>query len=295
MVRRIPPRSPVPKQYTVACCICDKQAAQRVHLALRSLPLDPVEVYWRGLTARDAGPEWQAVVYDLCPWDSQAPEVLRRLKQVAPGAPILLYVPHVPGVGSLLESCARDPGILVKLQFNDDAEIERLRADLERIRLRMPCERLAKLLHEVMPEVPQRTWSYVRTSLETLAAPGLRRHPTAYSVASRMGVSVRTVERALSDSGLPQPKELLNWITLLYISFLADLSGSSHAAAARAMHWRPSDLYRLRHRLLERSLGPVSRGLETTEHGSFDVAFLAFLKRLGVPESTGRQVLARVG
>ena len=90
-------------------------------------------------------------------------------------------------------------------------------------------------------------------------------------------------------------QELLNWVTLLYITFLADRSGSSHAAAARAVHWRPSDFYRLRHRLLERATGAVAKSMFDAEGSQFDLVFLAFLKRCGVSVSRGRQILERVG
>jgi hypothetical protein len=259
------------------------------------LATEIIEVRWQGLVTAERNPAWEALVYDLNPWDRRALAIVRRLTDVAPSAPILLYVPHTPGVGALLEDCAGDPRVFVKLQFNDGTEIERLKAELVRIGRQIPCEQLAMLLRCALPEAPARVRDFLWGSLQALAHPTGQNHPTAHSVAAGLGLSVRTLERALAACGLPQPKELLNWLTLLYITLTAERTARSTAATGRAMGWRPTDIYRLRHRLLHRVGGEPLNGMSRAQAGEFDLAFLALIKRCGVPESRVQGLLDRAG
>ncbi len=116
--------------------------------------------------------------------------------------------------------------------------------------------------------------------------------PTASAIASDMEVSVRTLERDLHAECLPNPKELLNWLTLLYATLAADLAGLSLSAIARSRGWHPSDVYRLRHRLMDRS-GASDLPDDQMPDCDFDCSLLAFLQRCGVPRQRMNEVLAR--
>ncbi len=130
----------------------------------------------------------------------------------------------------------------------------------------------------------------MRTSLTVIGDLSQRHFPTATEIGKRMGVSVRTLERTLDAEQMLRPKELLNWLTLLYAMLTADLNRASIGAVARSRGWYPSDLYRLQHRLLDRMV----QRLGAEELGSsqrFDLALLAFLRRCGVPKAKAHEVV----
>ncbi len=277
---------------TVACCVRDETACRLASDVLRSQGAASAEIAWPDLASLDAPPDWQALIYDLQPWDKRAVDVVERCRGTAPAAPVLLYSPAIPGVGTLLEACPRDPTVMIQLQFSDRQEFERLQASIQRLLAQIPCEQLALLVRAAFPQLSDRMWCYIRRAFAVIMR---HEHPTAHGVAASVGVSVRTLERGFRAMGLPRPKELLSWLTLLYLTLIAHRSSQSLASAARAMGWRPGKLYRLRRRLLRCDSGLQSVVGRTSPHTEFDLILIAFLKRSGVSERTRQDLLDKAG
>lgn len=276
-------QSPCQPLAHVACCIRHGSARNRVEAVLRARAVHVLRASWNDIASLSDIPAWHALVYDLNPWDDRALGLLRQLSAVAPATPILLYVPFIPGVEPLLEQCVDERRLLLKLQFADADECGRLSRELDRLRRAVPCEELLCLLKAGLPHVAARPWIFIEEGLRLVACNGGELHAGTKTVARTMGISVRTLERAFRETSLPHPKEVLNWLSLLYVTLWAQRSGWSPAAVARALDRPPNEVYRLRQRLLYRERGP--RTLVPPDPRHFDAVLVAFFERCGTAPS----------
>ena len=117
------------------------------------------------------------------------------------------------------------------------------------------------------------------------SSPG--RPPKVEALAQRAGLRLRALERVMRRAGLPPPKRLADWITLLYVEVMR-AQGHATSAAARRLGLLDGDLYRLRRRLLP--------DLSWRGHGSLpahlDLAFARLTRECG---ARPRRPAARTG
>ena len=103
-----------------------------------------------------------------------------------------------------------------------------------------------------------------------------------------MGVSPRTLERALRHGETLPPKELLDWIVLLFVYVAAADGNRSTGEIGRTIGLDSQRLYRLRHRLLP----PRTRDYLGAGAGQVDLVLLAFAERCGVSKQRALALLA---
>jgi len=70
-----------------------------------------------------------------------------------------------------------------------------------------------------------------------------------------MGLSTRRLEQLCQAYSLPTPKELVDHICLLWLTFVAEQKEVTTAATAHEAGITTKQLHRLRHRLLPKSTG----------------------------------------
>lgn len=222
---------------------------------------------------------WKAVVYDLAPWDNRSQSTIRTILEVCPTTPILLYVPLRPGIGPLLYNPCADR-IRIKLQFEDPEEATRLYDQMRALLGRIPLEHIRRIFAVLFPELPNRVSTYIRLAIHELGDAG-QVSPNASSLACTMGVSLRTMERSWAGLCIPKPKELLDWITLLYITLVGESTCLPLGAAGRAIGLDAAAICRLRKRLVSpMTANALQNGITATS--DFDVALLSFARRYGV-------------
>jgi len=271
---------PRPRAICIGCCVSEPRAERRVVTALKTVDVEPAVVTWNEIiedASVSAG--WAAMIYDLTPRDGRTSEVIRRFREQSLGGPFLIYAPAAPDVGYHLEEHTGRPGVLVRLQCSDPPEVARLCGDIGRLLAMFPAEQLITMLRRALPQMPRMFIGSVEEAVGLLGAGGDGDSVSASMVAEAMGVSVRTLERVTCDSELPKPKELLGWVTLLYVTLIARSEGKSPAAVARRLGLREKALYRLRRRLLDWEALARWRSDPAAGARLFDLVFLAFVER----------------
>jgi len=256
----------------IAHCISSSETRRLVETALRMGRLEPVAVELaessfslRGLS------HCSGIVYDLYPWDITATLHLEGLRHRFPDLLILLYAPARAGIARLLSLCAHTSGVHAELQQGcSTREAERLRELVTGMLDDGPRLRLLRMIQAALPPMRDTVWRFTELALRLMG----RSRLTVGGLASGLGISERTLERSWCETSVPAPKELLEWITLLFVGLLSAQSGFSVASAARGLGIDTQALYRLRHRLLSTDL---RQGRD-----DFEVVFLAFADRCRV-------------
>ncbi len=264
----------------VVCCIDDREVLTRVTGVLQAERVRAKTLRWQEVIreAKGAG-DWQALIYDLAPWDDSAPKVMDAFRQRVPAAPILLYPPLPHDIDHHLEVQLPRRCVCLRLQRNNADERQDLRRTIRRMLSLIPCNRLALLVRNAVPEMPDPLLAYVQEALNTLRDEEKAGRLLVESVATRIGTRVRTLERIAHGSGLPQPKELLDWMLLLHATFVVDKERTTWEAAAWRVGVRTETLCRMRHRLMpppEVTGRGSGRRVYTT---SLDVVVAAFEER----------------
>ena len=191
---------------------------------------------------------YSALVYDLAPWDDRALVGISRLRRSRPEMPILFYVPPVSRAVALIPRCGGVPNLRIRMQERNGTS--EFRRDIRWLVQAVPSWEIMVRLTEVLPNMPPAVRHLAQYVLRVLS---VERKPTVETAARAMGLSKRTLERRARGDHAPPPKELIDWVTLLHVSFIAVRSSLSISKVARCAGINPNDLYRTKKRLSERS------------------------------------------
>jgi hypothetical protein len=261
----------------VGICVDDAAARRNLRRALSradlgSHLLTPAEL--AGDPVAVAG--FLAVVYDLEPMTAASVELVAALRAYQPWMPIVLYPSLREGVLELMLDAGSIPGVSAKEQVLDAEEVDRLYRYLEKVLSAAPASRVAGLVTQLLAGAPDRLLDFARVAVTRLARPDGDR--TVSGAAEGLGLTPRTLQRAWPRHELPQPKELLDWLTLLVVSNVASWSGVSLRPVSRILGIEASTFYRLRRRLMPSA--PRPRGDQPAHE--FDLVLLAFAARCRV-------------
>jgi hypothetical protein len=193
---------------------------------------------------------FRALVYDLAPWSDKIADRITAFRQIRPDIPILFYLPPTHDAFALVPACGTLSNVRLLIQDRHDRGIRGLENDVGWLLGAGPHERLLQLVRSTLPSEEPVPRAICHTVLNQLAG-GNR--PSVRDVARALDLSIRTLQRDLATCGLPSPKELLDWLALLHIHFVARWSGQSEASVARRLGLDANERYRLRKRLLERT------------------------------------------
>lgn len=193
---------------------------------------------------------YSALIYDLAPWDDRALVGINRLRRWRPELPILFYVPPVSRAVALIPRCGGIGNVRFRMQERNGNGMSELRRDIAWLLESMPSGEIITRLKEVFPEMPS---SLLRLARYVLRTPSANWRPTVESTARALRLSKRTLERRVRYDSLPAPKELIDWITLLHVSFVASRGSTSISRVARCAGINANDLYRLKSRLADRA------------------------------------------
>jgi hypothetical protein len=145
------------------------------------------------------------------------------------------------------------------------------------------------LMQLLLPDMPARARAYIQCILDRIVGAGVSQQLSVGSVLAGSTVPLRTLQHALGSAGLPPPKALLDWVTLLFATLSADASHRTTMAVARDFGFDTQRINRLRHRLLREAVADISPAQE------FDMTFLAFAEACSVSQRTASTVLQRTG
>ena len=230
-----------------------------------------------------------ALVYDLAPVTDASVDLIHTLRSRHPWLPILLYPPLREGVVPLILAAGQIPGVKAKGQCLDSLEPQRLRAFIRDALASAPASRIGTMVSLLITGAPPRLLAFAQVALRRLGARNPASSRTVGAIASELGMTPRTLQRAVPDDTLPPPKELLDWLTLLFITKVASWSGVSLRTVARDFRIDPNTFYRLRRRLMPDAPNP-GRAQAAQE---FDLVLLSFAERCRVSSHQTAEVLRR--
>lgn len=278
----------------VACCLQNAAALTYMQSAVAAEGGRATLIGWQDVVSEGSrSSSWSAMVYDLEPRDARTCGVIRAFRERHMAAPILLYAPTTQDTGRFLERLAHLPGVFVRLQCDHHADVHGLREDVRRIFQAMPVNRLATMIAAAVPDLPKRLRVFVREVLTVLATMDRPVHVSTADIAERMGVAVRTLERASSNTHYPKPKELLSWVVLLYLSLLGAYERVSPCKIGRLIGLSTGTTSRLRRRLLSPAQSEVWKRDRDTTGAKLDLVFSAFVKRCGLPARVAFEALKK--
>jgi hypothetical protein len=275
---------------SIAISVDDPNATVRAHSTVEALGGIPRHLSPVQLAQMIDGPvEFVGLIYDLAPWNSSVVPLLGALRQTHHSLPILLYAPRRPEVSSVLLHCADLTSVRVEQQTLDSRGLTRLRDNVRWLVSSVYAEQVTQLVQLLLPDMPPVVLQYVRQTLgrftESPEVSGL----TVGSVVAQMKVPLRTLQHVLEAAGLPSPKALQDWITLLYATLSADAAGSKVNSRGQDLGLDPHRIYRIRRRLLSAETYERCNG----KSQEFDVTFLAFADACRVSRGTANTVLDR--
>lgn len=269
----------------IACAVRDEPAR---NLALRTIAFEGGTALLVGgdrLTSPLAPTPYSALICDLAPWNQDALDSFSMFRSQKPGLPVLLYMPSSAAATSLVPECAKMPDIRIQFQSTARDALPFLRKNVRWLLRSSPVSHLMNLITFMLDQTPEPIGQYMGYLLHESAA---GRTTTVRSGAAALGLTRRTLERYLADAELPPPKELLDWLRLLYISYTAECSALSITVAARNMGLNSNRFYRLKRRLLDRvqiaGVDPIPTFRQVT---------LGLADRCGVPRARAKIALNR--
>jgi hypothetical protein len=253
-----------------------------------------------GGTARHLGPvqlaqladgtvEFVGLIYDLAPWNSSVVPLLGALRKSHPGLPILLFPPSRPEVSKVLLHCADLSGVRVERQGHDSRSLAGLQDNVQLLLASVYAGRLMHLVKLLLPDMPAGALLYLERILDRIAASPVSQPLSVGSIVAEMRMPLRTLQHALESAGLPSPKVLLDWLTLLYSVFAADASDRSATAVAKNFGLDAHRFARVRRRLLHGEVPAYANGPAQ----EFDMTFLAFAEACRVSKREASCVLER--
>ncbi|HEX9728285.1 MAG TPA: hypothetical protein VGA37_07270 [Gemmatimonadales bacterium] len=212
--------------------------------ALKDAGAFPVTLPWSAISAEGLSGS-AALVYDLCPW---TPAVEHRFDSLAgsiPGVPILLYLPPTGSAFAAYARASRHPHVQVQVQSRDGASLECLRDAACGLLRSVPRVRIMNHLSDAVPSLSSAAYLFGHRALSIL---GSGRRPRVGEIATALHLSARTLQRRFKDDGLPHPKSLLDWLTIMHLHCAAETQELSVARVASRAGLSANDLYRLRRR-----------------------------------------------
>jgi hypothetical protein len=277
----------------VVCCVHELHASKRVARALKAERLAPVQLEWKDLAVkRKRSHTWAAMVYDLEPRDGRTADVIQQFRENTPAGPILLYTSPAHDIGPFLERHILYDLVLVSLQCSTGVcETGRLREDLRRLVAEIPRHRLIKMMSMAFPAMPQCMMECARETIQWLCTPKSLPQMTTQAIAHKMGVTPRTLERSVSNPQFPKPKELINWVTLLYVTLIARCENVSPGLAGHRMGLSGNALCRIRKRLLSDDESVLWKCDGKDPAAKFPLVFQAFVKRCGLPSAMALEIM----
>ncbi len=247
--------------------IADTAARAQVRDALQEEGLAARVVTMGDFTVRGiAGPPVAALVWDGAPWSAATVGFLRRLRAAAShlaDLPVLLYVPPRAEVPQLLIAAGAYPLVRGEMHLGTAADGGRLRVAIRRLLESAPASAVYRRLILAMPDLTSDVQRICRFTCDKLAA---REGDTltVSRVAKDLGMERRTLERRFRLLGLPKPKELLDWIVVVFAAYVAERRGSRLYPAAPLLGLSEVRFRRTRLRLrtLRRATGGVALVLQ---------------------------------
>ncbi len=283
-------KEPTCRKPITAVCMSDPAAAARVQAAVDASHTTACHVSPVQLTRLVGRPApYAALIYDLAPWDDSISTLLHMIRRGHPALPILLYPPQRGDVSAILLRCGTIAGLRVRLQRHDSQESRSLREHVRWLLAAIHAERVIHLVGLLRPELPSPAQEYVRHILARLTGARGGRPLTVGSLVADLEVPQRTLQRAVNDGGLPSPKALLDWITLMFATLSADATSRSTASVARDFGVDAHRIYRIRRRLL----GSAAHQIAAGPAQEFDLAFLAFADACRVSRGAASALLDR--
>jgi len=233
----------------VGVCVESDWAGRAVGRALRETGAAPVHLEASAIASRELGGA-TALVYDLNPWTQTAAQRFRGLVRGLRGGPILLYLPASGPAFTTFSELPKTGDVRVQVQSRDPDSMAHLRdAALGLVRA-VPRAWIMDHLTRAVPGLSSASYLFGHRALGVLAS---GRRPSVAAIARALGLSRRTLQRRFSADGLPDPKALLDWLTLAHLRQVARFHQRSVARVAADLELAPNDLYRLRKRVLSRT------------------------------------------
>ncbi|GBD33062.1 hypothetical protein HRbin33_02041 [bacterium HR33] len=189
------------------------------------------------------------LVYDLSPFDERALGALEAFRRHHPAAVVMFYVPIRSGIEPLLVRALARPGSWLKFQLPAAYERSLVCEALQQALRMTPGLRVRQALQPLEGSLRP---PYRRLIEQVLAELELGRLPRlkCLAVAGDGFPTIRTLERAAIESGLPSPKKICMWLTLLFVEFASAGLGVPAARVARSVGLDSNAWYRLRRRLI---------------------------------------------
>lgn len=233
-----------------------------------------------------------ALVIDLAPWVDSAIATLHWVRRVRPIMPVLLFTPNVSRVAMLLLECGRMEGVRAFSQPQSVDDPHALRNEIRTLLDGIGGLAFLEIVKRAVPGAPRVVLGYVRWAVRLLCDERHLASLTVGLVSSRLDVSERSLHRLWGSAALPHPKEMLDWLLLLFVSFQAERTGLPQSTVAGHIRLNRQRLYRIRRRLIQNEFKSNSSNAAQ----EFDLVLLAFLQRCGVPrreaEEIGHRLLA---
>ncbi len=275
----------------VAVCVRDTAAKARVADSAASHRARIVHTSWDALRDDlDRLSGCALLVYDLAPWNETTQTVMRRLRHEFPFLPILAYAPVKPGVGGVIADTLAFRGVTLKLQFEDRAEVGRLREAVEAALHSTPVWWTKQIVDWLLPSLPNPVRDFLNAIFALFASGETPvTSLSARTISGRLGLDPRTVERACSSASLPPPRETLDWITLLTLAIAATRLGCTTAAASQVFGVSKRRLRNLREPLRAAGFEPT----KSNPAAEFDVAIGLLARRCGIPADRVAEVTTR--
>ena len=275
----------------VAISVADPGAMVHAHSAVEALGGRPRHLSPVQLEQLLEGPEYAGLIYDLAPWNASVVPLLGMLRQKHPALPILLYAPSRPEVSRVLLQLRHSDvkGLRVEHQAQAGRSPKALQDHVQWLLAAVYSTKVMHLMQLLLPDMPARARAYVQCILDRIVGAGVSQQLSVGSVLAGSTIPLRTLQHALGSAGLPPPKALLDWVTLLFATLSADASHRTTMAVARDFGFDTQRINRLRHRLLREAVADISPAQE------FDMTFLAFAEACSVSQRTASTVLQRTG
>jgi hypothetical protein len=229
-------------------------------------------------------------VYDLAPWDRSAVELVRLIRRENPILPIFLYPPPVPGATELVLECGSIIGVSAQSQSHVANAVSALRRGVYDLLDSVAELVFVGLIQEVVHRAPHEVLEFTRVTLRVLQTEQRVASLSVTRIALRLRVPTRTLRRSWQRTSLPSPKEMLDWLVLLFVNFEAERRGVPVSKIATRLGLDRQHLYRIRRRLLF----DVVRSRPTTHTRSFEYVLLAFMERCGLERREANETQNRL-
>lgn len=219
------------------------------------------------------------LIYDALPFEGAIP-VLVRIHREYPQLPIVLYPPIQAGVIRMALCAGGLPQVTGFGQWHGGNDVQQLAELMERKVALAPEREAFTVLKALCPHLSPRAGAFAGAALRARAT---GRRCTVETVSRAINVHPDRLRRRWPAQPFPSPKELLDWLTILYATHIREWSHVGWGAIARAMNIGENTLRRLR------------RNIVTDGDGSpgFAAVILTFAARSRIPETHAVGIVAR--